>query len=301
MIKTIDAIKRIFIDALMLYLLPGLMIFLPWSLAFILLKKIARIDIIYRTTVEKAWQVASVHFPNLQEHDWKIKFRLLKLVDQTDSYLTLFRGQRWCQRYVIEYGKWPEHAAPSVFLTYHWGAGNWIWPILRAKGIPAYFLARKPEISDLGFSFLAAWYGHFRAWSLIRIGSLGPLFTGGSAPSILRALHNGQSVMGMLDIPGSTSRRTKVLPLLDGKVRLPVGLANLARQANVSVTLFSFGLDFNTGRRTLYLEPLPEDFTAESILEAYVKHLNHKLILQSEAWQIWGEAPLLFIANDTPR
>ncbi|HET6546742.1 MAG TPA: hypothetical protein VFG55_08365, partial [Rhodanobacteraceae bacterium] len=186
-------------------------------------------------------------------------------------------------------------AAPCVLLTCHWGAGGCVWKLLRARGIHAWFLARRPQVGDLGSGRVSAWYGRLRGWALGRIGSLGPLFTGGSSARVLQALALGQGVVGMLDLPARSAQAGTTLPLLDGTVHFPDGLARLAERAGVGVVLFSCGLDPRNGRRNLRVETLAAGTAANETMRRYAAHLNRRLREESAYWQIWREARTLFV------
>ena len=289
--------RRAAADAFTLYLLPGCVALLPWPLGFALLKRFARSERLYRESVEPAWAAARQHCPGSNETLWKFRFRLLRLVDHADVYLTLIRGPRWRRRYVVESGIWPESGRSCVFLTYHWGAGNWVWSMLRARGFGAWFLAQRPQGRALGLTRLSHWFGAFRAWALRRIGSRGALFTGNSADAVILALRSGGSVVGMLDLPARPQQAFAQFPLLDGQVRFPLGLARLGVEAPAQIALFSIGLDFVTGRRELRIETLPPGLAPTEVLQRYGAHLDARLRAAPEAWQIWREAPAMFVAD----
>lgn len=291
-------VRRTAADAFILFLLPGFAALLPWSLGFALLKRCARSPRLYREATEPAWAAAREHCPGSDEKKWKYHYRLLRLVDHVDSYLTLLRGERWWRRHIDQYGEWPESRDARVFLTYHWGAGHWIWRRLRAQGFNARFLVKRVQGQALGYGRVSHWYGKFRAWAIRRIGSDGPLFIGGSGDAVNRELHAGGSIVGMLDLPASPTQRAMEMGLLDGRARFPLGLAHLAVGAGAGISLFSAGLDPGSGRRKLWIENLPAGVSAEETMRCYIAHLDQRLRAMPEFWQIWREAPLIFVATD---
>jgi hypothetical protein len=299
MLKNISSrIRRAVADAFTLFALPGFAALLPWALGFALLKWCARNERLYREATEPAWAAAREHCPGCDEKLWRYRFRLLRLVDHTDVYLTLLRGRGWRRRHVVVNGAWPETGA-CVFLTYHWGTGNWVWPLLRERGFDAYFLARRAEGRALGLTRLSHGFGRFRGWALRRIGSRGALFTGGSSAEVTAVLRAGDSVVGMLDLPVQNQQSAVQCALLDGQVRFPFGLVRLAAEAPARIAFFSFGLDFQTGRRDLRIDAVPEGLTPAQVLQRYAAHLDARLREAPEAWQIWREAPAMFVANDS--
>lgn len=283
-------------DLFALYLLPGFVALLPWPLGFALLKRIARSERLYRDAVEPAWQAACAYDPGSDAKQWKYRFRLLRLVDHADVYLTLLRGRGWRRRHVTQSGTWPLPGA-CVFLTYHWGAGNWIWALLREHGFAAHFVMQRPQGQSHGLTRLSHTFGYFRAWALQRASAACVLFTGGSSGEVTAALRTGSSIVGMLDLPVRPEQRCERLRLLDKDVRLPVGLARLGIEANASIAIFSFGLDFASGQRDLRIKTLPPDLPLATVMQHYAAHLDARLRAEPAAWQIWREAPAMFVVD----
>lgn len=286
-------------DAVLLFLLPCSIALLPWSIGFRLLRRLARIPRLWRNAVDPAWNNAKPYLPTADETEWKFEQRLLRLVDNTDSYLTLLRSDGWWERRVDVVGEWPSSGA-RVFLTYHWGAGHWIWRFLRARGFDAGFVARRAEGRSLGMGRLSHAYAAFRGWAMRRIGSRGPLFVGAGKTALRDDLDAGASVVGMLDLPAGSQQRAFELPLFDRRALLPIGLAKLAIDAGSPITLFSAGLDVKTGRRTLRIESLPNDISLEEVMRRYAEHLDARLREQPAFWQIWRDASAIFVepSND---
>lgn len=285
-------------DALMLFVVPCFVALVPWRFGFALLKRLARCERLYRLSVEPAWDAARTHGPDCDEREWKYRFRLLRLVDHVDVYLALFRGKRWRRAHVIETGNWPK-PGPCVFLTYHWGAGGWVWPRLRESGFVAHFIARRASGRALGMTRLSHWFGSLRAHSLRRSGGAEPIFTGSSADAIEQALDAGHGVVGMLDLPARMEQYAFILPLLGSRVRFPAGLVRIADERKIPLALFSCGLDFESGQRDIRIETLLPGLTSEQIMLRYAMHLESRLRETHAAWQIWREAPAMFVAAAT--
>jgi hypothetical protein len=293
----LERLRNAAADALMLFVVPCFVALLPWRIGFALLKRLARSERLYRLSVEPAWNAARAHCPGADEREWKHRFRLLRLVDHVDVYLTLLRGVRWRKRQVVETGEWPAQG-PCVFLTCHWGAGGWIWPRLRELGFDAHFVARRASGRALGMTRLSHRFGIFRAWALRRSGSAAPIFTGASASEVTQALRSGCSIVGMLDLPARSEQQAMTVPLLGRSAHLPTGMARIAVSANVPIALISCGLDPNSGQRDIRVETLTSGLTLEQVMQRYAAHLDMRLREIPAYWQIWREAPGLFI--DTP-
>jgi len=287
-------VRRAFADALCLYAIPLTTALLPWRLGFAWLKWLARLPFLHRDSVESLWAGAAPFLPDADARQWKRRARLLLLVEHTDTYLTVLRSDRWWRRHIALRGEIPPADQANLLLTFHWGTGNWIWRLLRAHGIRAFFLARRPQGRSLGLSRLSHWYGQLRGWSLRRIGSAGIIFTGDSADAIRQALGAKNSVIGMLDVGVRDGQQAMHGALLQRQVRLPYGLARIAQDTGTTVTLFSVGLDWDTGDRDLAIEIIPGGTDAAGIMRAYIEHLDARLHGAPEAWQMWHEARAIF-------
>ena len=293
----LSRLRRVLADLCMLFVLPASIAVLPWRIGFALLARLARQPRLYRPSVDPAWDAAREFLPPSDaagEAAWKSRFRLLRLVDHVDVYLCLLRGARWRRRWIAQHGEWPA-PGPRIWLTFHWGAGWWLWPLLRERGFATHFLARAPHGRSLGLTRVSHAFARFRAWALVRSGGAGALFTGGSSEKIRAALAAGGSVMGMLDLPAQPQQRTLALPLFGREARFPYGLARLAAELDVPVSLLSFGLDFASGRRDLRIENLPAGCTPDDVMRRYAAHLDARLRGAPAAWQIWREAASIFV------
>ena len=280
-------------DALCLYVIPLTAALLPWRLGFAWLKRLSRVSFLHRDSVASLWSGAAPYFPGADAREWQRRARLLLLVEHTDTWLTLLRGNRWWRRHIRVDGNFPQAGHANLLLSYHWGTGNWIWRVLRAHGIGAYFLARRPHGRSLGLTRLSHWYGRWRSFSLRRIGSSGIIFTGDSADAIRQALAANASVVGMLDLGAGAGQRAADGMLLGRPVRLPFGLVRIAQELGAGIALFSVGLDWQSGERDLRIELVPAT-DAAAAMDAYIRHLDARLRTAPEAWQMWHEAHAIF-------
>ncbi|SFN52872.1 hypothetical protein [Dokdonella immobilis] len=292
----IDLLKRNGADLINLFVLPILIALLPWRIGFAVLRFMARHDRSHNAAIEQAWLAAAPHCPGEDAANWKWRFRLLRLLERVDTWLVFLRSSRWWARHIDRDGEWPRERGPFVMLTYHWGGGQWIWRQLQEQGMPAHFIARRAHANDLGAGRVALWYARVREWGITRHGNRDIIFTGGSRRRIDEVMGAGGSVVGMMDLPPAAHQKTIEQPLLDGVVRIPLGLANLAAEVAASVLLFHCSFDIGTGRRKLKLLTLPAGCPAEEIGRQYLAELDRCLRRESAFWQLWPTAPLMFVA-----
>lgn len=295
--RQLDRLRRNLADLCGLFVLPFVAAALPWRLGYGLLGLLARRLATFRPEADAAWRVAHDYLPGADEHEWKRRYRLLRWVERADTYLTMIRSEAWWRRRIDVDGAWPAQGRACLLLTFHWGAGHWVWKCLRAHGLPAYFLARRPVVGDLGISRVALWYGALRAWGLSRIGGLGPLYTGGSSARIRAALAAGENVVGMLDLPAAAAQAPQAVDLLGCRARLPSRLVALANAEAAQVVVFSCGFDFASGRRRLGVEALPAELGEAAAVQRYADHLSARLREAPECWLMWHEAPAIFLAG----
>lgn len=293
--SAIDGLRRNVADAFRLFIVPALLALLGWTIAFRLMRFWSRVAPGSHREVDPSWAVAEAYLANADAPGWKADLRLAIWVERVDTYLTLLRSARWWQRQVDIDGAFPPAGAPYLLLTYHWGTGGWIWTLLKAHGIDASFLLRRPVALDFGTSRVAWWYVRLRSWVLPRIGSRGPIYTGESSAQLFEAWKRGESVLGMLDVPAGDARKTLPVELLGRRARFPYGLLQLAASAGVRVVLMSCGFDFASGRRVLHVETLPDGLDVEGMLARYAGHLDARLREAPAAWHLWRDASTIFV------
>lgn len=292
--KFVDRLRRNSIDALSLFILPCLLALLPRRIAFALMKGMARWQNLYAASVEPSWEQARQFMPHLDERGFKYGLRLLRLTDQVDAWLTLLRSARWWMRHVDVTGAWPAPGTPNLFISFHWGAGSWIFSLLRSHGLETHLLARRAVHGDVGHSRAASWFIRYRTWSLNQYGCAGPIYVGGGGSAqVHEALVAGDSVLGMVDMPAEPGRPAFDVDVQGLRMRFSRGLVDLGLREAVPIVIMSFGLDARTGRRKLHIETLPAGLDAEQIALRHSTHLSQRMAEQPEYWQFWMIAPSL--------
>lgn len=301
-----DRTRRAASDTLGLFVVPALLALLPWALTFRLLRLLAARTHSFRNEADAAWNIARDFVEHPDERAFKTTYKLTRWIERVDSYLTLLRSTRWWLARTDIRGEWPDAGMPCLFLTYHWGAGHWVWKCLDANGFRAYFLARRPQVADMGVSRIALWYGRFRSWGFSRIGSLGPLFTGGSMERMRGAFAQGEHVVGMLDLPPDGSASARPVTLLGRPAVLPGRLVESWKGTDIGFALIRCSFDLATGRRQLAIEALARTMSADEVFAIYVKRLDDCLQQAPALWMMWHEAPAMFVgtarntSRDTP-
>jgi hypothetical protein len=297
-LRTLERIYRNVADAFGLFIVPAIIAALPWRIGYGMLKALSQYAPEFEREADVAWKRAATKVRSSDAEGWKARMRLVRWVERVDAYSSLLKSNDWWARQVDVAGAFPSASSPSLLLTYHWGAGNWIWKLLRDQGIDAYFLVRRPVANDFGTSRVASWYARMRERTLPRLGCAGLIYTGGSGARMREVWARAASVLGMVDVPVLEARKAQRVRLLDAEALFPSGLLQLAVDGNIPVTLLSCGLDLKTGRRRLRMERVPAGCSVAELAERYAAHLDARLRESPEAWHMWHETGAIFIGSE---
>jgi hypothetical protein len=288
-------------DTLSLFALPAFAARLPWPIAFRVLKLLAFTTPAFRFEANVAWREATAYVGDRDGGRWRRRFRLVRWVERVDAFLAVRRPAAWWLRQIDVHGDIDALTAPSLVLTCHWGAGAWIWTVLREHGIRARFLARRPDVRDFGRSRIAQRYAELRERALARAGCAGVIFLGDSSARMRAAWDVGESVLGMIDVPADPARRWARVSLLGREARLPSGLLHRAAASGVPTVIVTCGIDVVCGRRVLHVERIADGVAVDDAAALYATHLDARLREAPELWHLWHEARSMFVADgDAP-
>lgn len=235
------------------WLLPALAIPLPWPWAFRLLRRIARHPYLYAAEWAPALAQARQLLPIEDEADWAWRFRLARLVDHADYWLSRTRGDGWMRRHIDGLREFPLHDRAAVGVFFHWCAGLWSVRALHASGAAAAVLAGRFSTRSMGGARLGYLYGHLRLKELARVGGRPLIYAPGTVKRALADLAAGHWVIGTPDVPPTETALGVPVTLFGRPAHFAEGLLLIARRAQVPVVVFTLALDFDSGRRELRL------------------------------------------------
>jgi hypothetical protein len=274
-----------------LVLLPGLAALLPWNWCFRLYRRLARSDTLYQAETEAALRGASSWQSIEQPDSWKAAFRLVRLVDHADLYLSLFRSDRWMTRHIEIVGSWPKET-PFLAVTYHWGQGMWSLRHLRAHGIPAALLVFTPSREDQAGQPVAYWYGVVRHAEVERVLKRPVIDSAEAVWEIRRLWREGVSVVALYDVPrgvpGGAQARRRIDEVLGRQMDFPVGLAKLAGHAGVPVACFDCSVNRSTGKRRLRIQPALNSTSEDALGASMVRGFEALLREDLAGWHLNG-------------
>lgn len=283
-------------DAVELFVLPGLAVLLPWPLCFALYKRLARLPWLYRQTANNALKQAQQRGWVSDPQQWLMRRKLVTLVDHADFGLTWARSRRWLARYMHTQGQWPQPHAPAVLCTFHWGAGMWSLRHARNAGMDAHILVAPLNGEHFAGRPVLHAYAKARTRALTR--ELGHETLNASVPlrPVLKALRRNEQIMAVIDVPADAVSASSDVELLGMHARVPRGLLRLATDHAIPVTVFTVGINLETGHRKLILETLPVERDTETLIARVFSKLDDALRWQPEAWHFWSEADRFFVS-----
>jgi len=270
-----------------LVFLPALATLLPWSINYRLQRQLSRMSFIYgRETAEAECSAQSKGFVD-SSAVWRRHYRLTRMIDSSDPWVALCRGDHWLHRHIQVEGSWPK-SGPFVATSMHWGTGLWAMRHIRSLCGPN-SLVMRPE-AEWGDTVSKPMCVYFRWIERIveRSGGAQPIFTGpGFKKRIEQALEDGQIVMAMLDVPQSLSRERHAHNFLGDPAFFASGIIDIAVSQNVPVVPFSIGVDYPSGRRRLHIQPPIWGKNTLETMRDIVSYYDQMVRGQPTAWHLW--------------
>lgn len=267
-------------------LLPGLAALLPWPWAFALFRRLARWPWLYAPEWRPALAAASVLLPVADAVDWAWRYRLLRLIDHADFWLSRTRGESWMRRHLHQEGEWPAPGEPFVGVFFHWGPGLWPVRALRAAGHRCAVLAARFSRRSMGGAWLGYRYGAARLDELARVAGRPLIYAPGSTARALAVLAEGDCVLGAPDTPPTETRAVVPVRLFGRPARYAEGLVRIARRAGVPVLVLCFPPDLETGRRRVRVLG-SFDSADPALLQRLVDLWQERLVEAPWAFTLW--------------
>jgi hypothetical protein len=282
-------------DLLELVLLPGLAALLPWSLAFRLLRRLARAMSPYADATNAALAQAGARGWVGDAAHWLLVRRVIALVDHADLYLARTRSDRWLARHLDVQGEWPPAGQPGLICTFHWGAGMWALRHARKSGLTAHPLVAPLNGAHFAGRRVLLAYARARTAEVTRSLGCPALDTSGSLRPVLGALQRGEQVMAAIDVPADQVSASEEIGLLGMRARVPRGLFRLAVDKRLPVTVYLTGLNVGTGRRLLRIHQLGVYEDLAQLMQDVFAFLDEAIREDPPAWHFWGEADRIFV------
>ena len=288
--------RRTLREVLELMLLPGMALLLPWRLCFPFFRWLAGHDWVYRGETQAAVAAAAGQGLVREPCDWARAFRLMRLVDHADLYLSRFRGRRWMRRFVeVQSGAWPESGGPFLAITFHWGSGLWGLRHMRQSGRPAAVLVRDIPASLFAGHPVLARYADWRTRETAAAGGGGVIYaTAMSLSRIRRRFREGGNVVALLDVPPEEGQKHLECEFLGRRAAFPRGLIHLAVSEKMPVVVYDVSLDRESGKRVLNIDGLGRIEDEEALLALLVARLEEMIRRDPPSWHHWPGVAAFF-------
>jgi hypothetical protein len=289
-------------DALELVCVPALAVVLPWPLCFRLFRWMAGFGLLYRMPVrhglaqaqQRGWMLPA------EQARWARELRLVRLVDHADFYLCATRGATWLRRHVTVDGAWPEPGQAGLLCTFHWGAGMWALRHARAQGLQPHMMLARFNPDHFADHPVLLRYARARTAGVAREGGHATIDPVHSKQPIQAALAAREQIMAVMDVPPDSVRSTRVVEFLGQPIAMPSGLLRVAAEQHVPVTVFSMGIDLNTGHRHLRIRRLEPTNDLSALMPDVFQHMDRLVREAPTLWHFWGEAERIFAKVPAP-
>lgn len=283
-------------DALEFVVLPGLAVVLPWRWAFAAFRWVARWPGLYRVDTEQAVAQAIAHGACTPEgasvFAWER--RLVQLVDHADHYLYRTRSHRWLDRHVDIVGTWNGADRAGMLWTFHWGAGMWALLHARNSGMRAQMVLAKPQGADFVGRQVFARYIRARMRSVEQALGRPIVFVPRGMAGVRGAVARSEQLVVVMDVPEDQVGPVRLARLQQRQVSVPSMLTDISAAQGLPVTVFTMGLDLETGRRQLRIMSMGVQSDPQALSDAVYAELDALLDARPAAWHLWAQAPRFF-------
>lgn len=276
-------------NLLQLWLLPGAVALLPWRLGWPLARLLTRLPKLYRREQFVTLNgIAAAGFP-APDQGFLRRQRLLRLIDHADLFLSMTRSDRWIDRHIDIEGEWPTQG-PFLAMTFHWGAGLWGLRQLGRLGLAPNSLSTELDPAHFASEPFALRYDLLRNRETARACRAEVFTRGSQVRHMMRLLHSGDNILGLIDVPVTDTRNATRVSLLDRPARFPTGLLQIAQRSGAPVVPFWTGIDWSTGRRKMVVRPAIQVVDVNATARQLASELDPLLRRWPDQWHLWPVA-----------
>jgi hypothetical protein len=289
----LTALRRQLREFVELILVPGLACLAPWPLSYRILRRLAKLRWLYEAAVEPQIEQARRLGWVQSEDAWRLRRRLTTAVDHCDYFLVCTRGDRWLSKHLLVQGDWPAAGEPAILLTFHWGAGFWALRHAAAHGLDARALVASTAGAQARLGLVRDAYYAARNRAISRVMGGAVMKVPGDIKAAVNLLRRGGQLVAAIDVPADQAGNSLPVEVAGLPARLPTGILALAARRSIPVYVFSCGLRWADGKRTLAIRRLAAGDAAGML--AQTASLLDGVIREDPAqWHFWGEAPRFF-------
>ncbi len=290
--RTLNRLRTEARDSLVLFVLPVLLVILPWKTSWRLTGLVCRSTPLFTRQAKNALNNCRQHLPIADEQQWLADHRRNILLDHVDIWLSMLAPWKLRKR-IIRRGDFPQNRAFVVIGT-HWNTGFAVLHQLRACNHQVVYILRKRERKEFQGRLVEYLYVSLRRRHLEKLFP-GRRYTPGSYPrKIIKAFQNNESVLVLADVPAAPGEQNHRIKVCDQPVRLSSGLVNVVIKMQINCVFFRVVIDQNSGHRVLELEQNGIYQDSEALYDDLQVLLQRNLNEDSAAWHLWPVAGQFF-------
>ncbi len=291
---TLNRIRTECKDGLTLFVIPMVVVILPWRWSWSLIKGLCRHTALYAGQSERALANCKKLTTISDETQWLVDHRCNILLDHIDIWLSMLAPWK-LRKQIIRQGEFPENGAFVVIGT-HWNTGFAVLHQLRINGYQVVYILRKRERGEFSGQLLRYWYVSLRRRHLEKLFP-GKRYTPGTYPrKVIKAFQTGGSVLVLADVPAAPKQPSRTIQLFDHNVNLSSGLSEMVVKMQVDTVFFRVQIEQDSGYRILQLDNKGAYQNTANMYADVQSWLQKNLEEASAGWSMWPVAGQFFAA-----
>jgi hypothetical protein len=185
----------------------------------------------------------------------------------------------------------PAEKKGQLVVSFHWGHAMQGLADMAARIGPTHFVAAPLEKAEYQHHRLRYHHARLCITLIERITGAPVLFTGGAREPILQALHAGNNVCVLVDVPPHQTTRVLSTPVFSQPLHLPNGFAALAVKAGAPVQFMARCSDGLRHRAAMFDSTLGVFSDEQALCDAVGRELERCLAHAPDAWHMWQHLP----------
>jgi len=273
-----------------LIVLPALAVIMPWRLFFRLARVVSRFSWLFKVETQQAVAGAQQTGLFVADKVWCRHYRMYKIIDAVDPWLSRFRSDTWMVRHIDVFGEWPENT-PFIANSMHFGAGFWALRHIRVNACPISLIMRPFDEWQKAFSWPMQVYLKAYEKAVLRAQGAAVTYTGkGFTERFKASLAAGNNQLSMIDVPKGKNINAFHVEFLGRPTYFVNGVVALAKQLDRPVVPYVMIVDFKTGRRQLHIGiPIAQESSLKESIQELAAFFDPFIRHDSAAWQLWGQ------------
>lgn len=290
--NTLNRIRTESKDCLTLFVIPVVIVVLPWRWSWSLIKGLCRHTSLYDGLSARALANCKKLTTVADEAQWLVDHRCNILLDHIDIWLSMLAPWK-LRKQIVRQGEFPASGAFVVIGT-HWNTGFAVLHQLRASGHQVVYILRKRERREFRGQLLRYWYVSLRRRHLEKLFP-GKRYTPGTYPrKVIKAFQGDGSVLVLGDVPALPSDTSRPIELFGQTIKLSSGLSEVVVKMQVNTVFFRVVIEPDSGHRVLQLQTKGVYQNPVAMYADVQGWLQKNLDDASAGWSMWPVAAQFF-------